>query len=93
MAEQNKSVMPLVDNPIVGGKGANRTKRVGFKLGSRVQRQADAEDVRERLNEILNGPAYLAVIDLKEYREELKRVSDGTEGQLAEQAAPEEVKS
>lgn len=90
--EQNNPVMPLVENTVVGGKGANRSKRVGFMFGSVKQRRADALEVLIALRDILNAPAYRFAENMDFYLGKLDVIALGTEGQLVEQAAPEEVK-
>lgn len=78
MAE-NKSIMPLVDNPIEGWNGA----RVGYSYGAKAQRRACADSVRQELNVILVSPACELVDRLTEYVNALSAVANGTEGQLS----------
>ena len=98
--ETIKPVLPLIENPIVAGRGANRSKKVGFGFGSKKQRQADAEDVKQELERILFEPSYCLVTDLQGYIGELAFIVNGTEGTLeavvraipADNGQPEEVK-
>jgi hypothetical protein len=84
MAENSNPIMPLVENTVVGGKGANRSKRVGFKFGSEKQRRADATYALEIIDQILLGQAYLLTDSLTNFSNALRLVATGTEGQLVE---------
>ena len=71
----NEEIMQLIPNTIEPGRGANRAKCCGFRLGSVKERLADAENARGKLNAILNSPAYLIIFGLEEYKEELNRIA------------------